>query len=161
MDTQPTAAAKHIQLSADRYGKSRVRLVKLSREGDYHTIRELTVQVLLQGEFESSYSAGDNSQVLPTDTMKNTVYALAKREGLGPIESFGQMLAAHFLANNSQVTRVRLKIAEDLWSRVSGSTFLRSGAERRTARVRSTRAGSTVTSGISGLTILKSAGSAF
>jgi urate oxidase len=161
MDTQPTAAAKRIQLIADRYGKSKVRLVKLSRDGGHHLIRELTVQVLLEGDFETSYSAGDNSQVLPTDTMKNTVYALAKQEGLASIESFGQTLAAHFLAHNPQVTRVRIKIAEDLWSRISGSAFLRSGAEKRTTRVRSTRKGHTIESGISGLTILKSAGSAF
>src|SRR5947207_4682309 len=120
MDIQPTAAAKPVQLVASRYGKSRVRLVKLSREGDHHQIREITVQVLLEGDFEASYSAGDNSRVLPTDTMKNTVYALAKRDGLASIESFGQMLARHFLANNFQVKRVRIKIAEDLWSRVSG-----------------------------------------
>src|SRR6266700_2335633 len=90
MDTQPIAEARRIQLIADRYGKSRVRLVKLSRDGDHHDIRELTVQILLEGDFETSYSAGDNSRVLPTDTMKNTVYALAKREGLSTIESFGQ-----------------------------------------------------------------------
>jgi urate oxidase len=161
MDTQPIAAARRIQLIADRYGKSRVRLVKLSRDGGHHEIRELTVQVLLEGDFETSYSTGDNSMVLPTDTMKNTVYALAKREGLSSIETFGQTLAAHFLANNPQVTRVRIKIAEDLWSRISGSAFSRAGAEKRTTRVRSTRDGHTVESGISGLTILKSADSAF
>src|SRR5437588_10604785 len=139
MDTQPTAAASRIQLISDRYGKSRVRLVKLARDGGQHEIREITVQVLLEGDFESSYSAGDNSKVLPTDTMKNTVYALAKREGVSSIESFGQTLATHFLTNNPQVSRVRIKIGEDLWSRISGSAFLRSGTEKRTTRVRSTR----------------------
>lgn len=167
MDTPPTAAVERICLIADRYGKSRVRLVTLTRAGDQHIIRELTAQILLEGEFESSYSAGDNSQVLPTDTMKNTIYALAKREGLKSIEAFGQTLGSHFLANNPQVARVRITIAEDLWSRVSvdgrphGSTFLRSGAEKRTTRIRSTRNGHTIKSGICGLTILKSAGSAF
>ena len=167
MDTQPTAAAKSIQLVADRYGKSRVRLMTLSRDDGRHQIRELTVQVLLQGDFETSYSAGDNSKVLPTDTMKNTVYALAKREELASIESFAQALGAHFLAGNPQVNRVRIKIAEHLWSRIAvggqphSSTFQRAGAEKRTTRVHSTREGHPIESGISGLTILKSAGSAF
>src|SRR5437660_8410095 len=132
MDTPPTAAANGIQLISDRYGKSRVRLVTLSRKGDQHEIRELTVQILLQGDFETSYTAGDNSKVLPTDTMKNTVYALAKREGLTSIESFGQALGVHFLSNNPHVSRARIKIVEDLWSRIHvdgtphGSSFVRS-----------------------------------
>ena len=163
MDTQLTAAAKRIQLIADRYGKARVRLMTLKREDGRHEIRELMVQMLLEGDFESSYKAGDNSKVLPTDTMKNTVYALAKREGVGSIEDFAQILARHFLANNPQVMRVRVKIAEGLWSRIAGhaSTFQRSGAEKRTSRVRSSRDGHVVESGISGLTILKSADSGF
>ena len=98
MDTQPTAAVKKpVRLLADRYGKSRVRLVKVSRQGSRHELRELTVQVLCQGDFDSSYQDGDNSKVLPTDTMKNTVYALAKQAGVTSIEAFGQTLATHFL----------------------------------------------------------------
>src|SRR6266516_2288880 len=104
MDTQPTAEAKggtglqpdlqpvRVQLIAGRYGKSRVRLMTLSRIGAHHEIREVTDQILLEGDIESSDNAGDNSKVLPTDTMKNTVYALAKREGLTSIEGFGKAL---------------------------------------------------------------------
>lgn len=168
MDTLPTAAAKkHVRLLADRYGKSRVRLVKVLRQGNRHELRELTVQVLCQGDFDSSYRDGDNSMVLPTDTMKNTIYALAKQEGVASIEAFGQTLAAHFLANNAQVARVRIKIAEDPWSRIDvngqphGSAFLRGGGEQRTTRVSTTRDAQTIESGISGLTILKSSNSSF
>ena len=168
MDTQPTAAVrKPVRLLADRYGKSRVRLVKVSRQGNRHELRELTVQVLCQGDFDSSYNAGDNSKVLPTDTMKNTVYALAKLEGLTSIEAFGRTLAEHFLANNRQIARVRIKIAEDLWSRIDvdgqphGSAFQRAGAEKRTTRISATRDSQVIESGISGLTILKSSQSSF
>ncbi len=168
MDTPPTAAAKNpVRLIADRYGKSRVRLVKVAREGSRHELRELSVQVLCQGDFESSYRDGDNSKVLPTDTMKNTVYALAKREGLASIEAFGQTLASHFLSNNRQVARVRIRIAEDLWSRIDvggnphGSAFLRGGGEKRTTQVSATREVQSIKSGITGLTILKSSNSAF
>src|SRR5207248_4392797 len=97
----------------------------------------------------------------------NTVYALAKREGLTSIEGFGKALSVHFLSNNTQIERARIRIAEDLWSRVEvdgaphGSTFARQGLEKRTARVSSTRDTLTIESGLSGLTILKSAGSAF
>ena len=92
-------------------------------------LREITVQILLEGDFDSSYNAGDNRKVLPTDTMKNTVYALAKREGLTSIEGFGKALSVHLLSNNAQIERARIRIAEDLWSRVEvngaphGSTF--------------------------------------
>jgi urate oxidase len=168
MDTQPTGAAnKHLKLLANRYGKSRVRLVKVSRYGSRHELRELTVQVLCQGDFDSSYRDGDNTKVLPTDTMKNTVYALAKREGVTSIEAFGQILATHFLANNPQIGSVRIKIAEDLWSRIvvdgkpHGSAFLRNGGERRNTRISMSRDAQTIESGISGLTILKSSKSAF
>lgn len=169
MDTQPTAAAR---LLANRYGKSRVRLVKLTRRGGQHELREIAVQVLCEGEFEDAYRAGDNANVLATDTMKNTVYALAKREGLAAIETFGRALAKHFLANHllanqAPITRVRIKIAEDLWDRMHvggkphGSSFIKGGAEKRITRVTATRETETIQSGIAGLTILKSADSAF
>ncbi|MGI8741361.1 MAG: factor-independent urate hydroxylase [Bryobacteraceae bacterium] len=154
-------------LLANRYGKSRVRLVHLSRQGSQHDLREITVQVLCEGDFETSYTAGDNTKVLATDTMKNTVYALAKREGLTAIEIFAHILAAHFLTNHAQVTRVRIKIAEDLWDRIHvggqphGSSFVKRGGELRTTRVSATREAEKIQSGISGLTILKSADSAF
>ena len=85
-----------------------MRLVRVTRNGAQHELKDISVDIKFQGDFDPVYTEGDNSKVLPTDTMKNTVYALAKRDGLASIESFGQMLARHFLANNFQVKRVRI-----------------------------------------------------
>jgi len=67
-----------IRLGENRYGKSRVRLVRVKRSGDWHELQEWTVQILLSGDFSSCFADGDNRKILPTDTMKNTVYSLAR-----------------------------------------------------------------------------------
>ena len=67
-----------IALAENNYGKSRVRLAKVKRHADHHDFCEWTLEILLEGDFESCFVAGDNSKILPTDTMKNTVYSLAR-----------------------------------------------------------------------------------
>ena len=79
-------------LTRTSYGKSRIRLVQVARRGDRHELRDLTVAVAFEGDYDTSYTDGDNAHVLPTDTMKNTVYALAAREGVGEPEAFGMAL---------------------------------------------------------------------
>ena len=96
------------------YGKSRVRLVQLRRGPDRHDLRDLTVAVRFQGKYDESYTDGDNSAVLPTDTMKNTIYALAARDRIREPEPFGLALARHFLERNQRLTRVRIDLAEHL-----------------------------------------------
>ena len=85
------------QLGANRYGKSAIRLVKVVRGPDRHEVRDLTVAIALEGEFAASYVDDDNTNVVATDTMKNTVYALAGEHLTGPIEAFGMVLVWHFL----------------------------------------------------------------
>ena len=82
-----------IVLSQAGYGKSEIRLVKVSRRAGGHDLRDLTVDVGLEGDFDAAYIAGDNTGLLATDTMRNTVYAIAKQYPIDPIESFGT--AAH------------------------------------------------------------------
>src|SRR5579864_1924820 len=118
MDTPPTGALNSV-LAADTYGKSRVRLMKLVRRADRHELKERTLQILFQGDFASCYEAGDNSKVLPTDTIKNTVYVLARKHEIAAIEEFAQCLIEYFLRNNRQVSEVRVEIAEHLWSRIT------------------------------------------
>ena len=116
------------------YGKSRVRLVQVRRGPDRHDLRDLTVAVRFEGDYDESYTDGDNSAVLPTDTMKNTVYALAAQEPVGDPESFGISLARHFLARNERLTVVRIDCTEHLWNRLATGTglhphaFVRNGA---------------------------------
>ena len=101
-------------LAQSAYGKSRVRLVQVLRAADRHDLRDLTVAIRFEGDYDASYTDGDNSEVLPTDTMKNTVYALAAREPVGEPERFGLALARHFLDRNARLTRVRIDLTEHL-----------------------------------------------
>jgi urate oxidase len=154
-------------LTHSSYGKERVRLVQVLRRSDLHDLRDLTVAVRFEGDYDASYTDGDNSAVLPTDTMKNTVYALAAREPVQEPETFGQRLSRHFLAHNDRLARVTVDIVEHLWGRIPrgerehGHAFVRRGPETRTAVVTADRAGITVSAGASDLVILKSAHSAF
>ena len=89
-----------IKLIQDSYGKSNIRVGKLTRYADYHDFKEIHVNIQLEGDFDTVYTEGDNHLVLPTDTMKNTVFALAQDHPLDTIESFGLHLAHYFLKNN-------------------------------------------------------------
>jgi urate oxidase len=159
MDTPPIAAVDPV-LIADTYGKSRVRLIKLARFADRHDVKEITFQILFQGDFKSCYETGDNSKILPTDTIKNTVYVLARKHDIVSIEEFGELLIQYFLANNPQVSSVRVEMTEHLWSHIAPAAFTRE-CQKRTAVVSGKRDALTVEAGIDDLTILKSGGSAF
>lgn len=154
-------------LIENSYGKSQVRLTKVTRHADRHEIKELTVDVRLEGDFEASYTAGDNSRVVATDTMKNVVYALAGRHPLTDVESFGQALAGHFLEHFAPVNRAAVRLVEQPWQRVvlAGQehphTFLGGGGERRTATVTLGREDARIESGLEGLLLLKTTDSAF
>ena len=106
------------ELIANNYGKSRVRLLRVTRSGAQHEIKDISVDIRFEGDFDAVHTKGDNSKVLPTDTMKNTVYALAAQHPVGEIEHFGTGLVSHFLANNAQVTAVTVSISEHHWSRI-------------------------------------------
>jgi urate oxidase len=155
------------RLASNSYGKARIRLVKVIRHGDRHDVKDLTVGVRLEGDFEEAHVAGDNRKILPTDTMKNTVYALAASLRIDQIEQFGIALVGHFLRENPQVSRARVEISERAWGRlpVNGRphdhAFVDSGTERRTASVTSNGERVSVVAGIDGLQILKTTGSAF
>jgi urate oxidase len=94
-----------MRISAHRYGKASVRVARVVRERDRHELHEMAVGIQLEGDFESSYSEGDNSRVLPTDTMKNTVYAFAAGPEAAQPERFGLLLARHFVSTQPQVER--------------------------------------------------------
>jgi urate oxidase len=149
------------------YGASHVRLIKVQRQPDRHDLKELSVSIQLEGEFESSYTIGDNRSILPADTIRNTVYALAKLYSIEQIEEFAQQLINHFLTGNSQVQEVQVKVEEHLWERAPFGgkphpwSFTPAGSERRTTRVLGTRETVLIESGIENLQIVKTTGSGF
>jgi urate oxidase len=155
------------KLAANNYGKSRVRLVRVTRDRDQHNLKDICVGIQFEGEFETVHTGGDNTSVLPTDTMKNTVYALAGQEPVGEIEAFGKRLTAHFLKDNPQVSRVTVEISENLWARIPvegkghSHAFVAGGREQRTATVTSTRTKNEIEAGIANMVVLKTRDSAF
>jgi urate oxidase len=155
-------------LAENRYGKSRVRVVRVKRHADRHDFCEWTVQILLQGDFESCFTDGDNSKILPTDTMKNTVYSLARKSSAACMEDFAKELVDFLLGRNSQVSEAEVSISEKAWKHLTAdgkahpTTFVQSSGERQTTRVaRAKERKFSVRSGLENLVIMKTAGSGF
>ena len=157
-----------ISLAENSYGKSRVRLAKVKRHSDRHDFREWTLEILLEGDFKSCFLAGDNSKILPTDTMKNTVFSLARTSSADCMEEFGKELVTFFLDRNPQVSAARVTLSEKSWRHLQTggkphpTTFVQSSAECQTAEVTVTRNDApSVSSGLENLIIMKTAGSEF
>ena len=157
-----------VKLAANRYGKSRVRLMRVTKHEGHHDLDEWTVQVLLTGDFETAHTLGDNSKILPTDTMKNTVYSIARDSKAGSMEDYAKELVDFLLSRNPQVESVEVVMESTLWKRliVDGepypTAFMRGSDERQTTVVSRAQGGTfAIASGLDRLTILKTAQSGF
>ncbi|MBL8007220.1 MAG: urate oxidase [Ignavibacteria bacterium] len=160
-------------LSQNNYGKSGVRVLKVTKNSSVHEIKEMNVNVQLEGDFDKVHTEGDNRKVLPTDTMKNTVYVLAKEHPVKSIEEFGIYLAKYFIENNKQVSGVKIYIEEKLWDRISVTgennsaavphphSFISRGDEKRICSIIHNKNIVSVSSGILGLLVLKTTESGF
>jgi len=157
-------------LAAARYGKDNVRVYKVHRDAKTGTqsVVEMTVCVLLEGDIETSYTLADNSPVVATDTIKNTVYILAKQNPVNPPELFASILAEHFVKKYSHIHAAHASVIVHRWTRISidgkphPHSFLRDGAETRNVNVTyRENEGFTIQSKVGGLLVLKSTGSAF
>ena len=156
-----------VLLGDNHYGKSQIRLMKVDRDdgdGGRHGLHDLNVSVALAGDMAATHLVGDNAVVLPTDTMKNTVYAFAREHGVGEVEDFALLLARHFVDSQPSLTWARVRIEEHPWDRTSDSaahSFVQSGPERRTVSVTYDGQGAWVVPGITDLVLLNSTGSEF
>jgi len=150
-----------IVLGPNEYGKAEVRLVRVRRDGELHELTDLNVSVALGGDLADTHETGDNANVLPTDTQKNTVYAFAREFGMDQIEEFGLRLTRHFVDTQPSIHRARVSIEEYGWRRLGPHSFARTGEGTRTAAV--TYDGSTawVVSGVTDLVLLNSTDSEF
>lgn len=157
-------------LSAARYGKDNVRLYKVVRDEatKTHTVYEMTVCVLLEGEIDTSYTQADNSVVVATDSMKQTTYIMAKQHPVNPPELFGAILANHFVEKYKHIHTAHVNIIQHRWTRmdIDGKphphSFFRDGAEKRVVQADAIEGkGIEIRSGISELLVLKSTGSMF
>jgi urate oxidase len=157
-----------VKLAANRYGKSRVRVMRLTKHEQHHDLEEWTVQLLLSGDFETAHTVGDNSQILPTDTMKNTIYVVAHETKATSIEGYAQELVDYILTRNPQVSEAECIVQSHLWKRMTvdgqphPTAFMHGSNEVQTTRVsREQNAAFEITSGLDGLFVLKTAQSGF
>lgn len=156
-------------ITTARYGKENVRVCKVERDKrtGVHTVTEMTVTVLLEGAIESSYTKADNSVIIATDSIKNTVYIKTKENPVTPPERYAAVLGSHFIETYSHITTAKVDIISDHWTRmeVSGQShphaFVRKGAERRLVQTEVGTGKIVVRSGLYDLALLKSTGSQF
>lgn len=152
-------------LIQNTYGKGRVRVMRVHRDGEHNEVRELSVQTMLDGDFAAAYTEGDNRSVVATDTIRNITYIVARENIAACTELFGVALAERFLARYPQVERVRVTMHETRWTRASFGgvphphSFVLDGNGRPTAEVIAARGAVAVVSGIAGYTFMKTTGS--
>jgi urate oxidase len=156
------------RLIENAYGKAEVRLVQVHRTANRHTLRDLTVETELQGDFVAAYRDGDNRQVLPTDTMKNTVYALAQQRGPEPIEAFAEALVERLLEAAPAATSASVTIQQHAWAPIEtldGKPHPRAYTRPETATRRTVVLGDResveIRAGIENLRVLKTSDSGF
>ncbi|MFF2363315.1 factor-independent urate hydroxylase [Streptomyces sp. NPDC058122] len=116
--TEPSRQGRPVLLGQNQYGKAENRVVRITRDGATHHIKDLNVSVALSGDMDEVHLSGSNANVLPTDTTKNTVYAFAKEHGIESAERFGIHLARHFVTGQEPIHRARVRIEEYAWERI-------------------------------------------
>lgn len=156
-----------IKMGRNSYGKNAVNISKIIRHASHHEFRQLSVNVVLEGDFDTAHTGGDNTKILPTDTQKNSVYALAKEQFTGSAESFGLYLANHFLNTTPAIWQSRIEITEHSWARlnIDGAlhphAYMGGNSEKHTVVVVQDKNGVQITSGIKDMLILKTTDSGF
>ena len=164
---EKAASATKIVLGKNSYGKSEIRLVKVDRATERHGLWDLDVAVVLEGDFEAAHVDGDNTGLLATDTMRNTVYALAKDQLTGSIEDFGLSLVDHFLDAGPTVEKTTVRITSFPWDRimVDGEphehSFVRGAGERKATLSGNVDGSRRVEAGIDNLLVMKTTQSGF
>lgn len=161
------------KLKSNNYGKSNVRILKVKREKSIHNIVEMNINVQLKGDFDNVHLIGDNSKVLPTDTIKNTLYVLAKENPVNSVEEFITYAGKYFFNNNEQVSEVTINAEEKIWKRINTSanskekpvlhdhSFINPGREIRTCKIKITKDTVKIRSGLKDLIVLKTTCSGF
>jgi urate oxidase len=149
-------------LGTNRYGKAEVRVVHVDRNRQPHAIRDWNVSVSLAGDMREVHLSGANDQVLPTDTQKNTVYALAQQLGGVEPEAFALALGRHFVERQPAISRARIQLDSYGWTAIGPHSLVRSGGEIRTTTVIvDEQSGSWVLGGLRELTLLNTTDSEF
>jgi urate oxidase len=149
------------RLGANAYGKAEVRVVKVSREPARHRLRDLTADVSLRGDFGAAHTAGDNSGLPATDTMRNVVYATAAEHSLDSLPEFAEALASRLLQLGQSVHAVTVHLREHSWERLNEAAWQRGSGGTRIHVVHADDSVVRHSGGIEDLLVLRSSGSAF
>ncbi|MGH9729138.1 MAG: factor-independent urate hydroxylase [Candidatus Acidiferrales bacterium] len=157
----------NVKLAHNSYGESRIRLLRVMPRGSLHELKDLTLSIYFEGDFDAAHIAGDNRKILPAGTMTNTVYVLARQYPAEAVEEFVLHIVEHFLTYNPQLSRIRVNASERPWSRIliaekpHASAFVSNAGERRTTHITATREHTTIQSGIENLLLLRTTAAAF
>ena len=148
-------------LSQSNYGKSDIRLVKVARGEGRHELSDVTVDVMLEGDFRAAHEDGDNSALIATDTMRNAVYVLAAKHDVAELETFGRALVEHFVVAGPTVQRAQVRLVEQPWARLGQHehAFQRGAGGGRVAVVTGDGHTTRIEAGVEGLEVLRTTGS--
>lgn len=105
-----------------RYGKQSVPVLKVIKSGEVHTILDMTIQIILTGDVDQSWLKGDNSQILPTETQKNTCYAVAVQNDFDCGEDYAALLGKDILSRHTHLSSATIDVDEARWDRVVNGT---------------------------------------
>jgi urate oxidase len=156
-----------VRFAENSYGEANVRLLRLARQQGRHDVKDLALTIRFEGDFQAAYAAGDNRKIVPGDTIKNTVYALARQHSMETAEDFALHVIDHFLTYNPQIATVRIESTENVWTRMPHgakphpSAFIGAAGEQRTATLTATRERTSIRPGIQDLVLMKTSDVSF
>ena len=149
------------------YGKGDVTAYRLNRDRDAEGARRVfgaNVRLLVYGDaFWSTYSRGDNTGLIATDSMKNFIQRETMNFEGDALEEYCRFLATKFLARYDQVEGLQVTASEVPFD-VAGAdvAFTPGGPERAQAVLEMNRHDIVdVASGITGFRLLRTGGSSF
>lgn len=148
-------------LTASKYGKGCVRVMRLTRDGDHHTPRELSLTVLMKGAFDAAWTEGDNKACVATDSVKNIVNVVAAKNLSLDKEAFAEAVARTFLDRYPQIEEIQFEGKETRWLRHAvggqphGHVFTLDGNGTGYVKLVASRGGAVMQSGLRGFTFMK------
>src|ERR1700731_59656 len=154
--------AFRVPLIKSKYGKGRVRVMRIHRDGGREEVSQLSIKVMVEGDIARTFTHADNSNSVSTDTIKNVVNIVARENTGLSNEEFCQVLAKKYLDTYPQMTSVAVTAHETKWNRLSFGgkphphSFVLDNNGKPSVELTATRQGSTLISGIDGFTFMKS-----
>ncbi|MET0677007.1 MAG: factor-independent urate hydroxylase [Bradyrhizobium sp.] len=150
-------------LIRNRYGKGRVRVMRIHRDGDRQEVSELSIKAMLEGDFARTFTHADNSVTVSTDTIKNIVNIVARENTALSAEEFCQVLGQKYLDTYPLASTVSITSHETKWSRLSFGgkphphSFVLDANGKPTVELTMQRGGKPVmSSGVDGFAFMKS-----